>query len=557
MDSNSSSNTLSVIPIGGVGTVTKNMYLYQYKNEILIVDCGIGFPDPSTPGVDFLIPDVTYLKKAVATGKKIVGLLLTHGHEDHIGGVPFVLDQLPEFPMYTTSLTAAFLNEKLKDFGLDARAQAMPFKKEFTLGAFTLKFLHVTHSVLDTSHIVIKCPVGTIYHGSDFKFDLTPFDGHTSDLHAMAWTGEEGVLCLLSDCLGAERQGHSKSEVNISDSFEAEFRKAKGRVYISTFSSNISRMNQAIEVALKFNRKICLMGRSFIKARDIGRQLKYMNLPPNMEVKPQQVMRMDPQKVMILLPGSQAQEESALVRVANGNHRDLRIEKADTVIFSADPIPGNELNINVLIDTISQRGARVVHSDTSDAFHVSGHGSQNDLKLLMGLTKPQFMLPIGGNYRHMIAYRELAKEMGYNEKDVILPENGQEIIFNESGYRFGIKIPLSTVYVDQVTGEEMEKFILLDRQKIASEGIMIIITEIESATGKIVSTPDIIARGFSFPEKDVFAKNLESSLRDVLNNEKGKPAGFAYYRKMIQRKAEDLLYREKREPLVIPVIIEI
>ena len=547
-------DTVSIIPIGGVGTVTKNMYLYQYKDEILIVDCGMGFPDATTPGVDFLIPDVSYLKK---TTKKIVGLLLTHGHEDHIGGVPFVLDQLPKFPIYATALTTAFTNEKLRGFGLEPKVNEVPFKKEITLGSFTIQFLHLTHSVLDTSNILIKTPVGTFYHGSDFKFDLTPYDGEASDLHSIAKAGENGILCLMSDCLGAERPGHSKSEMSISDSFEAEFRKAKGRVFISTYSSNISRMNQAIDVALKFNRKVCIMGRSFAKARDIGKQLKYMNLPANMEVKTQEVMRMDPSKVMILLPGSQAQEESALVRVASGNDRDLRIEKRDTVIFSADPIPGNELNISRLIDSIAKIGARVVHSEVSDKFHVSGHGSQNDLKLLIALTKPKYMLPIGGNYRHMEAYREIARDMRYKDNKVVLPENGQEVIFNQNGFKYGQKIPLSTVYVDQITGEEIEKFVLLDRQKISKEGIMIIIAEIETATGKIISTPDIIARGFTFPEKEGFAKKLEVGLSEVLNKQTGKPSGFSFYRKMIQRKAEDLLYRAKREPLVIPVIIEV
>jgi ribonuclease J len=554
---NTNSNSLTLIPIGGVGTVTKNMYLYISGNEILIVDCGMGFPDPSTPGVDFLIPDITYLKKLVAEGKKIVALLLTHGHEDHIGGVPFVLDQLPEFPIYATPLTAAFTNEKLKDFGLKNRVNDVVFKKDMKIGSFNVRFLHVTHSVLDTSHIFIKTPAGNFYHGSDFKFDLTPFDGHASDVHGIGATSDEGVLCLLSDCLGSEREGHSESESKISDSFEMEFRRAKGKIFISTYSSNISRMNQAIDTALMFNRKICFMGRSFIKAKDIGKKLSYMKIPANMEVKPDQVMKMDPNKIMILIPGSQAQENSALVRVTGDDNRDIRIEKNDTVIFSSDPIPGNEVNIYNLIDALSKKGARVVHSGMSDKFHVSGHGSQNDIKLLATLVNPRLTLPIGGNYRHMIAYQGLMREMGYQDNDVILPENGQEIVFSNGGYKFGNKIPLQTVYVDEITGEEMEKFVLLDRQKISKEGIMIVIAEVENETGKIISTPDIIARGFVFPEKDSFAKKLESSLVEVLNNKAGKATHFGFYRKMIQRKAEELLYQMKREPLVIPVIIEV
>jgi ribonuclease J len=410
---------------------------------------------------------------------------------------------------------------------------------------------------MDTSNIYIKSPIGNFYHGSDYKFDLTPPDGKPSDLHGIAATGTEGVLCMLSDCLGAEREGHSKSERKISDSFEAEFRRTKGRVFVSTYSSNLSRMNQAIEVALKFNRKVCFMGRSFIKARDIGRQLGYMKLPANMEVKPQQVMSMDPSKVTILIPGSQAQEESALVRVANDNDKALRIDKNDTVIFSADPIPGNEVNIYKLIDTISKKGARVIHSDMSDEFHVSGHGSQNDIKLLATLTYPRFAFPIGGNYRHMIAFRGLMKDLGMRDQDVVLPEYGQEVIFTKSAFRYGAKIPLATVYVDQISGEEMEKFILMDRQKISEEGIMIVVVEIEGETGKVVSKPDIIARGFVFPEKDGFVKQLNEELLLELNQKSPKSSNMGVYRKIIQRTSENLLYRMKREPLVIPIVIEV
>lgn len=558
MDSNTNiNNSLTLLPLGGIGNVTKNMYLYIYGDEILIVDCGMGFPDSSTPGVDFLIPDITHLKKLLSQGKKIVGLLLTHGHEDHIGGVPFVLDQLPKFPIYASPLTTAFVNEKLRDFGLDARAVEVKFKKDFRLGAFTVRFLHITHSVLDTANIFIKTPVGNFYHGSDYKFDLTPPDGKPSDIHGIAATSQEGVLCMLSDSLGAEREGHSKSERKITDSFEAEFRRTKGKVFVSTYSSNISRMNQAIEVALKFNRKVCFIGRSFTKARDLGRQLGYMKLPQNMEIKSQQAMQMDPSKVMILIPGSQAQEESALVRVANDNDKDLRIDKNDTVIFSADPIPGNEVNIYSLIDLISKKGARVIHSDMSDEFHVSGHGSQNDIKLLATLTRPKYAFPIGGNYRHMLAFKGLMRDLGMRDQDVVLPEYGQEVIFTQSGFKYGAKIPLATVYVDEITGEEMEKFVLLDRQKISKEGIMIVVVEIEGGSGKVVSTPDVIARGFLFPEKDSFAKKLEEELIETLSEKMGKNANFNVYRKMIQRTTENLLYRMKREPLVIPIVIEV
>lgn len=553
---NNKANSLTIVPLGGVGNVTKNMFLYIVGNEILIVDCGMGFPDAQTPGVDFLIPDITHLKKLLTEGKKIVGMCLTHGHEDHIGGIPFVIDQLPQFPIYATNLTAAFINEKLLDFGSKRSATPVEFSREFKIGQFTIKFLHVTHSVLDTSHIVIKTPAGNFYHGSDYKFDLTPADGNPSDLQGIAKMAEENITCLLSDCLGAERPGHSRSEQGITQSFEEEFAKAKGRVFISTYSSNISRMNQAIQVALKYNRKVCFVGRSFLKARDLGRKLGYLNLPPKMELRPNQVSPKDA-RVLILLPGSQAQEESALVRVASDNDQNLRINKDDTVIFSSDPIPGNEVNINNLIDTISKKGARVVHSEMTNEFHVSGHGFQNDIKLLMTLVKPKNVYPIGGNFRHMLAYRDLAYEMGFRDKQVVLPEVTQELIFANGSFRYGNKIPQSTVYVDQITGEEMEKFIIVDRQKIAKEGIVIVLSEVDGETGKLASTPDVIARGFALADKDAFLKKLEAELARSLLPSTGKTTHFGAYRKIIQRKAEELLYRERKEPLVVPVVVEI
>ncbi len=550
---------LSFISLGGVGTVTRNMYLYMVDSEILIVDCGIGFPDEATvTGVDFLIPDITYLKKLVDSGKKIVGMALSHGHEDHIGAVPFLLDQLPQFPIYATKFTAELTNLKLKDFALNKRVEETPFNKDVALGKFIIRFIRVTHSVPDTSHIFIKTPVGNYYHGSDFKFDLAPVDKKPSDLQAIVAAGNEGVNALFSDCLGSEREGHSESESKITASFEDEFRRAKGKVFITTYSSNVARMNQAIEAAIRFNRKVCFLGRSFLKVRDLSRQLGYLNCPEKWEVKPERVASINPREVMILLPGSQAQDESALVRVTtDSNRHGIRIEKEDTVIFSADPIPGNEMSINSLIDAIAAKGARIIYSDIANDFHVSGHGSQNDLKLLVSLLKPRFAVPISGNYRHMMKYKELIKDLNYDERNIILMESGQELNFSGTTYRVGRKHDLRTVYVDEFTGEEMEHFVLRDRQKISKEGVMIILAEVDTNSGKLVAPLDIIARGFLYPEKEEFTKKLEEQFAKFLSENGGKAINWGYYRKVIQRSAERILMREKREPMVIPIIVEV
>ncbi len=550
---------LTFISLGGMGSVTRNMYLYIVENEILIVDCGIGFPDQSTvPGVDFLIPDIMHLKKLVDGGKKIVGMVLSHGHEDHIGAVPFVLDQLPDFPIYGSRFTSALTNLKLKDFALSKRVEEVDWNTDISIGEFTFRLLHVTHSVPDTAHIFIKTPVGNYYHGCDYKFDLAPVDKKPSDLQAIVAAGNEGVTAMFSDCLGSEREGHSESESMITSNFEDEFRRAKGKVFITTYSSNVARMNQAIEAAMKFNRKICFMGRSFLKVRDLSRQLGYLNCPEKWEVKPERVASMNPREVMILLPGSQAQEESALVRVAtDSNRHGIQIEKTDTVIFSADPIPGNEVSIYALLDVLSKKGARIIYSDIANDFHVSGHGNQNDIKLLNSLVKPKFTIPISGNYRHMNAFNNLMKDLNYNERNIILVESGQEIVFSRSAYRIGKKHDLKTIYVDEFTGGELEHFVLRDRQKIAKEGVMIILAEVDTNTGKFVSPPDIIARGFLYPEKEEFSRRLEDSTSKFLSEKKGKATNWGYYRKIIQRSAERLLVREKREPMVIPIIVEV
>ena len=543
---------LKFISLGGAGNVTKNMFVYEYGNEILLVDCGIGFVDDSMPGVDLMIPDVSYLKK---TNKKIVGMILSHGHEDHIGALPFILPNLPQFPIYASTLTAALANEKLKDFGEGDNVTPVKFGENIQLGQFRVTLVRVTHSILDTAHIFIRTPIGNLYHGSDFKFDFTPVDGKPSDIRQIAKFADEGILCLMSDSLGSERAGHSRSELKITDSFDEEFKKAKGKVFVSTYSSNISRMNQAIEVALKYNRKVCFIGRSFLKARDIGRKLGYMTLPKQMEIMPKDVKRFAPNKVMILVAGSQAQVESGLVRIGTDNDSDIRILKEDTVIFSADPIPGNELNINNLIDTLSKKQARIVHSELTDEFHVSGHGAQNDLKMLISLTNPKFVLPIGGQFRHMVAYRDLAREMGYSDDKVVLNEVSREIIFTENGFRPGKPIETAKVYVDQMSGEAIDSYIIHDRKKISEEGLLIIIAEI-LPDGRLANMPELVAKGFIYEKMNTLPSRLQKELNANFAKTNTQTINPAYYRKIIQQKAEQILFRERREPFIIPIVVE-
>ncbi|MBI2622760.1 MAG: ribonuclease J [Candidatus Levybacteria bacterium] len=556
---------VSLTPLGGIGDVTKNMYLYEYQDQILIVDCGLGFADETMVGVDLLLPDISYLLQSVRSGKKIVGIILTHGHEDHIGALPFILPNLASlsssqnFPIFGTVLTAGLANEKLKEFSLPFRVEAVPFNSgELVMGSFKASLIRVTHSVPDTAHVFLQTPLGNFYHGSDFKFDKTPADGKVADITGIKKASEKGILCLMSDCLGAEKKGRTSSEQVLTESFEKEMENCRGKCIVTTYSSNISRLNQAIQVAEKLGRKVCFVGRSLIKAKEVAQRLGYMKLREGLEVSVEQLKNYKDNQLLLLVAGSQGQENSAMTRMVAGEHKDIRLKEDDLVIFSADPIPGNEIFVYSLIDAIAKKGARVIYSDISDDFHVSGHGSQDELLELISLVKPQKLLPIGGTYRHMVAYRTLAEKAGYQRKDILLIEDGQEVIFTKNSVRLGKLTPVKNVYVDEISGEEIEHFVLRDRQKLSEGGIVVIIIEIDSSSGQLVGRPDIIARGFSgFDNKKIGGK-IFVDIRNVLGGKKGRLTNWIYVRKLIGEVCERRIFKElRRRPLVLPVVIEV
>jgi ribonuclease J len=546
---------LSLIPIGGVGNVTKNMYLYEYNNEILIVDCGLGFADETMLGVDLLIPDITYLKN-LPEGKKIVGMALTHGHEDHIGGLPYILPELPQFPIYATPLTAELANAKLKDYGEAPRVQKVNFDGgEVRIGPFSLNFIRVTHSVLDSSNIFIKTPVGNFYHGSDYKIDLTPFDGKKTDFKKIAQLSKDGVLCMLSDCLGAERKGHTPSEAKLTAAFEEELENCKGKFIVTTYSSNVARVNQVLQVAEKAHRKVCFVGRSVIKVKDIAQNLGYIKMPKDMEITPNQLKNYKDSDIVLLVAGSQGQENSALSRIVSGDFKEIHLTADDVVIFSADPIPGNEVSVYSLVDDIARIGSRVIYSALSEEFHVSGHASSEDLILMMNLVNPKIVLPIGGTYRQMVQYRNLAEKQGFEQKNILLLENGQEVIFTRDSARIGRKLNLENVYVDQISGEEVEGFVLRDRRKLATDGIVVVLAEVD-VNGQI-NNLDIIVRGLSNTEIADIQKGLSKELKLQISQRKGTKDRFLI-RKLISEISEKSIYRNLRKhPLILPVIIEV
>ena len=558
--------TLRFLALGGVEDVTRNMYLYEYQDQILIVDCGLGFPDESMLGVDLLLPDITYLLHACLPAgkarKHIVGMLLSHGHEDHIGGLPYLLPQLPPFPVYGSPLTAALANDKLAEFHAQPLVQAVPFADgPVRIGDFTVTFIHVTHSIPDAAHLFIETPVGNFYHGADYKFDLTPADGKRTEFLKIAQAAQKSITALLSDCLGADRPGFTPSEEMLSQNFEKAMREAKGRVVITTTASNVSRLNQAIAAAEKLNRKVCFAGRSIIKAKHLAQQLGYLHIKRGTEIPLEALPHYKSHQVLLLVAGSQGQENSAMTRIAEGEHRDVRLGQEDLVIFSADPIPGNELAVSALVDAISKAGASVIYSDiASGSFHVSGHGSSGDHMLLISLTRPKYLLPISGTYRHMIAYRSLAEKMHYKSQQVFLLENGQEVIFTAQHARVGRKFAVKHVYVDEVSGEELEKYVVRDRERLAQEGVLILLVEINASTSQLSNTPDVIMRGMSLSDaaKADLATVLQKEITRALANQQGHVTNRVHLRREIGDVAERLLFKRFHiRPLVLPVVIEV
>ncbi|MBI4080473.1 MAG: ribonuclease J [Candidatus Levybacteria bacterium] len=548
--------TISFIPLGGMENVTRNMYLYIYRDEILIVDCGIGFADETMLGVDLLLPDITYLLK---TKKKIIGMVLTHGHEDHIGALPFLLPQLPNFPIFATPLTAAFANEKLQEFGQQAAVRTVTFDGEdVRIGNFTVSFIRVTHSVPDTSNIFIRTPLGNFYHGSDFKIDLTPADGKPSDYARIVKAGESGILGLMSDCLGAERAGFTPSEISMAQNFERALRETPGKCIITTYSSNIARLNQAIAAAEKLNRKVCFVGRSLVKAKTIAQRMGYLRMKEGTEVPVEAVRKFSDSELLLFVAGSQGQENSAMLRVANGEHKEISLTAQDTVIFSSDTIPGNEISVNALIDALAKRGTRVIYSDISHDYHVSGHGSSGDLMLMMSLVKPRFMIPISGTFRQMTAYKQLALRLGYQQNAVWFLENGQELIFSRNNVRKGQKFEVRSVYVDQISGEEIEGFILRDREKLAKEGIIILIIEVQADNGQLAGPLDIITRGFSSKDTEIISKLLIKQMKKSLIPQSNRVINYVHIRKHVEEIANRAIFQQlRRRPLVLPVVIEV
>ncbi len=549
---------LWIIPLGGLGEIGLNMMALHYGDDIIVIDAGLMFPDEEMLGVDIVVPDVTYLKENQA---RIKGLILTHGHEDHVGALPYLLKQLNP-PIFGTQLTLGLIEGKLREHGLwnNTKLNVVKPRQILEFGSFKIEFIRVCHSIVDGVGLGISTPVGNIIHSGDFKLDQTPIDGQLTDLYKFAEYGERGVLALFSDSTNAAREGYTLSEREITQTFEDVFRSASGRIIAATFASNIHRIQQMVDTAKKANRRICLMGRSIVQNCSVALRLGYLDIPQGMQIEIKDIPNYPPEELLIITTGSQGEPMSALSRMAMNDHKQVKVGAGDTVIISAGVIPGNEKPISRIINHFFRRGAKVIYKEVSD-IHVSGHACQEELKLLINLVRPQHFIPIHGEYHQMMHHCQLARKLNIPDENIILATDGDIIEFGRdtTAYIAG-RIAAGRVFVDGKGVGDVGDVVLRDRQHLATDGMLVVIIGIDKQTGNIVSGPDIISRGFVYEDESqeflAEAKQVIMELLDELEVESKtewavvKASIRSVLRKFISK-------RIARKPMVLPLIIEI
>ena len=549
-------NSLKFIALSGTTGVTENLYVYEYGNDMIVVDCGVGFPESEMFGVDLVIPDFSYIKQ---NAHKLRGVLISHGHEDHLGAIPFLLREVKTI-IYATKLVAGFVKEKLEDSDMDTSSVRVfdPERDVLTLGVFKVTPFRVAHSVPDGVGFCIDTPEGKLFHVPDYKFDWTPVDGRPFDVTKVATLASQGVLALASDSLGANSPGYTESERAIEDRIGAIAAHANRKIYLTTISSNISRMQQTINVAQKIGRKVVYIGRSIQKKAEIAKDLGYLFYPQGLVVQPKQAAKLPPDKVLYIISGSYGQPGSALYRLCLGDHDFLTIGKGDVMIFSSDPAPpGSKANVDFLVDKLIEADVDVHYYDMQEDLHVSGHGSMKDIEMLFALVKPKYYIPIGGTIRHMRAYGLIAQSMGAKENEVLELTTGEIVEYSNQTARRAGKVPVKEILVDGLGIGDVGNTVLRDRKILSKEGIVIVLIHFDRNRGAVTDTPEVISRGFVFEEK--YGRVLDDSARELtkqLNKKRTINANVAR-NTTIDFMEKYFFQKTGRRPMILPVVVEV
>ena len=549
---------LKIIPLGGLHEIGKNITVFEYENEIVIVDCGLSFPEDDMLGVDLVIPDITYLEKNV---DKIKGLVITHGHEDHIGSIPYLLKKI-NVPIYGTKLTVGLIKNKLEEHKLlrTTKLNEVSQGDKIKLGKnFEIEFIRSTHSIPDSVMLAITTPAGTVLHTGDFKVDFTPIDGKIMDFGRIAELGGQGVLALMSDSTNSERKGFTMSESSVGEVFDKLFLHCTKRIVVATFASNVHRVQQIVNSAIKYNRKIAVCGRSMINMITTARELGYIECPENIFIDIDMIKNYTDEQLVIITTGSQGEPMSALTRMAAGDHRKVKITPNDLVIISATPIPGNEKFVSKVIDDLMQIGAEVVYSALED-IHVSGHACQEEQKLIIALAKPKYFIPVHGEYRQLISHSETAQSMGIDKENIIMLQNGRVLEINEDGAEFTNTVQNGKVLVDGLGVGDVGNIVLRDRQHLSQDGLIVIVLTMDSSTGEVIAGPDVISRGFVYVRE---SENLMDDVKSVVRHEikKCEDRGvrdWSTIKSTVRENLRDYIFsKTKRNPMIIPIIMEV
>ncbi|MFC1967131.1 ribonuclease J [Chloroflexota bacterium] len=547
---------LKVIPLGGLSEIGKNMMVIEYDDEIIIVDAGLMFPEEEMLGIDLVIPDFSYV---LERKEKVKGIIITHGHEDHIGALPYLLPQL-NVPVYSTRLVEGLIRVKLKERKAleGAQLQVIPSSGEFTLGKFKIEFYPVCHSMPDAVGLIIHTPVGIMVHSGDFKVDYTPVSGKPTDLSRLAQLGAQGILLLLSDSTYAELPGYTPSEKVVGEALENIIANAPGRVIITTFSSLISRIQQVIDAAARHDRRVFVVGRSMSDTVRMALELGYLNAPDGIIGKIDEIKNLPPEKIVFVTTGSQGEPTSALVRMANRDHRQVRIQRGDTVVLSASPIPGNEGLVNKTVDNLFKQGAQVFYNKLGQV-HVHGHASQEELKLLLNLVKPKFFMPIHGEYRHLSLHGRLAESVGIPKENIFVVEDGDILELSAQSAKVTGKTGSGHVYVDGLSVGDVGGVVLRNRRMLSKDGIVVVIMAVNRQTGKLVGRPDIVTRGFvDTREFGEMLDNGRDLLAETLDHSGGRATEWSYINTKVRDTLDKYFYEQtKRRPMVLPFMVKV